>query len=64
MSADTYMADRIAETAKLTFLSNSDAHSLGKIGRSTVSFPARGKLEELVAVLEGRAGRRVKAIRP
>ncbi len=33
LSADTALADRIAELAPLTFLSNSDAHSLPKIGR-------------------------------
>jgi len=33
LSADTYMADMIAETGSFTFLSNSDAHSLEKIGR-------------------------------
>lgn len=62
LSADTYMADRIAETAKLTFLSNSDAHSLGKIGREySILSCQEASWEELVAVLEGRAGRRVKA---
>lgn len=33
LSADTNMADTIAELANLSFLSNSDAHSLGKIAR-------------------------------
>ncbi len=33
LSADTDLADRIAEPSKFSFLSNSDAHSLTKIGR-------------------------------
>jgi uncharacterized protein (TIGR00375 family) len=33
LSADTEMADTIAELAELTYLSNSDAHSLDKIAR-------------------------------
>jgi PHP family Zn ribbon phosphoesterase len=33
LSADSYLADRIAELADRAFLSNSDAHSLPKIGR-------------------------------
>mgnify|MGYP003865199401 CR=1 FL=1 len=33
LSADTEIADRLKELAQYTFLSNSDAHSLPKIGR-------------------------------
>ena len=33
LSADSFLADRIEELAERTFLSNSDAHSLPKIGR-------------------------------
>lgn len=33
LSSDTYMADGISELHSYTFLSNSDAHSLGKIAR-------------------------------
>lgn len=33
LSADTAMADRIAELANMTFVTNSDAHSLPKIAR-------------------------------
>jgi uncharacterized protein (TIGR00375 family) len=33
LSADTYLADYISELKNKTFLSNSDAHSLGKIAR-------------------------------
>lgn len=33
LSADSFLADRIAELAEKTFLSNSDAHSLPRIGR-------------------------------
>lgn len=33
LSADSEMADHLSELRPMTFLSNSDAHSLGKIGR-------------------------------
>lgn len=33
LSANTQMADQLSELANKTFLTNSDAHSLGKIGR-------------------------------
>jgi len=33
LSADSQLADRLSELAEVTFLSNSDAHSLPKIGR-------------------------------
>src|SRR5690606_19476364 len=33
LSSDTHMADQISELHRYTFLSNSDAHSLGKIAR-------------------------------
>lgn len=33
LSPDTWMADQISELKKYTFLTNSDAHSLGKIAR-------------------------------
>ncbi|WP_010093137.1 endonuclease Q family protein [Ornithinibacillus scapharcae] len=33
LSSDTYMADKISELHTYTFLTNSDAHSLAKIGR-------------------------------
>ena len=33
LSSDTYMADGISELHSYTFVSNSDAHSLGKIAR-------------------------------
>lgn len=62
LSADTNMADRIAETSNLTFLTNSDAHSLGKIAREYNIFSCQGATwEELLAVLEGRDGRKIKA---
>ncbi|MCE5285456.1 MAG: endonuclease Q family protein [Pelosinus sp.] len=33
LSADTFLADRLAELAPFSFVTNSDAHSLGKIAR-------------------------------
>lgn len=62
LSADTVMADQIAELKEFTFLSNSDAHSLPKIGREynellVNSNDFRGWLE----ALERKAGARVVA---
>src|SRR5690625_4737459 len=33
LSSDTFMADQISELHEFTFVTNSDAHSLGKIAR-------------------------------
>lgn len=41
LSADTVMADHIAELHDYTYLSNSDAHSLGKIAREYQIFELR-----------------------
>ena len=41
LSADSYLADRIAELAPLTLLSNSDAHSLPRMRGSTTSSRSR-----------------------
>jgi len=52
LSADSHMADRIAELADRTFLSNSDAHSLPKIGREyNILQMQAGTYEELVEAL-------------
>lgn len=42
LSSDTFMADQIAELHSYTYISNSDAHSLGKIAREYQSI----KMEE------------------
>lgn len=52
LSADAHLADRIAELSGLTYLSNSDAHSLPKIGRehNAVAVPERSHRGLLAAL--------------
>ncbi|NLJ33660.1 MAG: TIGR00375 family protein [Firmicutes bacterium] len=60
LSADTFLADRIAESQQLTFLSNSDAHSLGKLAREYNVIRCReASYEELMAALAGIGGRKL-----
>lgn len=62
LSADSEMAGYISELDSYTFLTNSDAHSLGKIGREyNVIELARPSFSELKLALERKAGRRVSA---
>lgn len=62
LSADTDMADLIAETRGVTFLSNSDAHSSGTIGREFNLLRMSGKnFEELRLALHKASGRKVAA---
>ncbi len=62
LSADSYLADRIAELAPLTFLSNSDAHSLPKIAREyNVLGLEAPSFDELAMALRREQGRRVVA---
>lgn len=62
LSADTDLADRLGETSGLTFLSNSDAHSLGKLGREFNLFlMEQPDWTDLVSALKRRGGRRVAA---
>ncbi|GLB58073.1 endonuclease Q family protein [Cytobacillus sp. NCCP-133] len=62
LSADTSMADQIAELNKYTFLTNSDAHSLKKIAREyqilEIEEPA---FKEIRMALAGKENRKVKA---
>lgn len=62
LSADTAMADSLSELAGLTFLSDSDAHSLAKIAREynvlALAAPTYG---EVVKALRREDGRRVLA---
>ncbi|MGB4337082.1 MAG: endonuclease Q family protein [Bacillota bacterium] len=61
LSADTAMADTIAELAQFTFLSNSDAHSLPRIGREfNVMDMERPTFSELALALARRDGRGVR----
>ena len=61
LSADTDLADTIAELGDLTFLSNSDCHSLPKIGREynemLLDAPS---FDEVMKALARKGGRRVR----
>jgi len=60
LSADTAMADRVSELDGKTFLSSSDAHSLGRIGREyTVLELAAPCFAELLQAIRRTGGRRV-----
>jgi uncharacterized protein (TIGR00375 family) len=62
LSADTFMADRIAELKDVTFLSNSDAHSPwpDKLGREFNRFALEEPTyEEIVKAIKHENGRRV-----
>lgn len=62
LSADSYLADRIAELADKSFLSNSDAHSLPKIGREYNLIEMEAPtFEELRRALRREQGRAVLA---
>lgn len=62
LSADSYLADRLAELAGKTFLSNSDAHSLPKIAREyNVMELEEPSFEEVRQALWREGGRRVVA---
>lgn len=62
LSADTHMADQISELAALPFLTNSDAHSLPKIGREYNQFLVEEpSFEEFRYVLQQKKGRKIVA---
>lgn len=62
LSADTVLADHLTELAPLTYLSNSDAHSLKNLGREyNVLLLAEPSFEELLMALQGLEKRRVLA---
>jgi uncharacterized protein (TIGR00375 family) len=62
LSADTMMADRIAELSGYTFLTNSDAHSPGKIAREyNILSLAAPDFKEWMHALKSFAGRSVVA---
>ena len=58
LSSDTYMADAIAELHAYSFLSNSDAHSLGKIAREyqtiAMNEPTFNELKKALSKEDGR----------
>lgn len=62
LSADTEMASHITELDELTFVTDSDAHSLGKIGREYNTFAMKEpSFRELAKALARQDGRRVTA---
>lgn len=62
LSADTDMADRISELHRFAFLTNSDAHSLGRIGRECNALLLEAPtFAELRLALGGIQGRRIAA---
>jgi uncharacterized protein (TIGR00375 family) len=62
LSADSEMAGYLSELDRYAFLTNSDAHSLGKIGREYNALQlANPSFAELRLALEGNDGRRVSA---
>jgi uncharacterized protein (TIGR00375 family) len=62
LSADSFLADRIAELAPLTLLSNSDAHSLPKIAREyNLLWLEEPSFEEVALALRRERGRKVLA---
>lgn len=62
LSADTDIADRIAELENYTFISNSDAHSLSKIGREyNIFLMEQPTYKEVLFTLFRKNGRKVIA---
>lgn len=62
LSADTEMAGYLSELDRFMFVTNSDAHSLGKIGREYNRMRlAEPSFAELVLALQGSRGRAVTA---
>jgi uncharacterized protein (TIGR00375 family) len=62
LSADTSMADHLYELSRVSFVTNSDAHSLGKIGREYNELSLRRpSFRELELALRRSGGRRVSA---
>lgn len=62
LSSDTYLADQISELETKTFITNSDAHSLPKIGREYNKLLLDGiSYKELLMALKNEKGRKVLA---
>lgn len=62
LSADSYLADCLRELSDFTFLANSDAHSLSKIGREyNVVKMEQPTFKELLLALKRENGRKVVA---
>lgn len=62
LSADSFLADRLSELSTLSFISNSDAHSLDKIGREyNMMQLAEANFQEVVMALKRENGRKITA---
>lgn len=62
LSADSSLADRFSELSTLSFVSNSDAHSLDKIGREYNAMQlAEASFQEVVMALKRQRGRKITA---
>jgi uncharacterized protein (TIGR00375 family) len=62
LSSDTALADELPELTRFTYVTNSDSHSLGKIGREYNRLSvAEPTFDELVLALREQQGRRVTA---
>jgi len=62
LSSDTYLADMISELENITFVTNSDAHSLPKIAREYNKMELEDiSFKEVVMALKNQNGRRIVA---
>ena len=62
LSADSFLADCLRELSDFTFLTNSDAHSLAKIGREyNIIMMEKPTFRELLLALKRKNGRRITA---
>ena len=62
LSSDTFLADQISELETKTFLTNSDAHSLPRIGREYNKMQLEGiSYKELLKALKNEDGRKIVA---
>ncbi len=62
LSADTFLADTISELERVTFVTNSDAHSLPKIAREYNKIQVEDiSFKEIVMALKNEGGRKVLA---
>ena len=62
LSADTFLADTISELERMTFVTNSDAHSLPKIAREYNKIQVEDiSFKEIVMALKNEGGRKILA---
>lgn len=62
LSADTRMADQVSEVRNMSFLTNSDAHSLPKIGREyNILYLEEANFQEVLMAWRQQEGRKILA---